>query len=394
MTFPLDTLGPVVNSVGISAPPYSDIYQSLIASFQAIYGSDIYIAPDSQDGQWLAILASAFNDSNQAAIAVFQAYSPIYAQGAGLSSQVKINGLSREIATNSQSQGLVVGQVGTTISNGIVKDENGNLWDLPASVVIPLTGEISVTIVAQKLGAIVASAGTINSITNPQLGWQSFVSTVDAIIGTIVETDAVLRKRQAFSTALPSQSILNGIEAAIGNVNGVQRFFVYENDTGVIDVNGIPAHSISPVVDGGISTDIATAIQLKKPPGIQTYGDTPIVVRDSKGFPITINYFILDNAPIYFQITIKALDNYISATGVALRNAIVQYVNALAIGEDVYPSQVMAAASLLGTNFDETFYITAFSLGFAVLPTGTTPLAILFKQAAQSDFANIVLTVT
>ena len=394
MTFPLATLSPVVDSAGISAPPYSDIYQSLVASFQLIYGSDIYIAPDSQDGQWLAILASAINDSNQAAIAVFQAYSPIYAQGAGLSSQVKINGLSREIATKSQAQGNVVGQVGTIILNGVVRDTNSNLWDLPASVTIPLNGVISVTVIAQKLGSIVAQAGSINTIQNPQLGWQSFVSTVDATIGAAVETDAALRARQAFSTTLPSLSIKNGIEAAIGNVNGVQRFVLYENDTGVTDVNGIPAHSLSAVVEGGISTDIGKAIQIKKPPGIQTYGSTSVTVRDSKSFPIAINYFILTNIPIFFEITIKALSGYVSSTGVAIQQAIARYATLLPIGEDVYPSQVQGAASLIDTNLDETFYITNFKLGTSVAGLATVPIIINFNQAASTSLTNISLIVT
>lgn len=394
MTFPLATLAPVINSAGISAPPYSDIYQSLVASFQLIYGSDIYVAPDSQDGQWLAILAAGINDVNQAAVAAFQAYSPLYAQGAGLSSQVKINGLAREIATNSQSQGDVVGQVGTIVTNGVVKDENGNLWNLPASVVIPITGVISVTVVAQKLGSIVAATGTIDKIVNPQLGWQSFVSTVDADIGAAVETDAALRARQKFSTALPSLSILNGIEGAVANVNGVKRSIIYENDTGITDINGIPAHTISAVVEGGLSNLIAKAIQIKKPPGIQTYGNTSIIVRDTKSFPIKINYFILAEIAIYFEITIKALDSYISSTGIAIRNAILNYVNGLTIGEDIYPSQVQGAASLIGTGLEESFYITSFKLGLSAGSLGTIPIVIAFNEAARNLFENDALIVT
>lgn len=393
MTFPLATLSPIIDATGISAPVYNDIYQSLIASFQNIYGSDIYIAPDSQDGQWLAVLAAAINDSNQAAIAVFQAYSPFYAQGAGLSSQIKLNGLARAIATNSQSQGNVIGVVGTVVLNGVVKDVNGNLWNLPASVTIPLAGTISVTIIAQTAGAIVAPAGSINSITNPQLGWQSFISTSNAVAGAPVESDAALRVRQKFSTALSALSIKNAIEASIGNVNGVTRFFVYENDTGATDVNGVPAHSLAPVVEGGISTAIAKAIQLKKAPGIQTYGSTSVIAYDSKGLPITINYFILAAIPIYFEITIKVLPGYSSSTGVAINNAIMAYINGLTIGEDVYPSQVQGAASLIGTGLDLTFYITLFRLGLSVGTLGTGLIVIPFNSAANNIVANNTLII-
>jgi hypothetical protein len=64
-TYPLPTLSAQVTSAGISAPAYSDILLSLQASFRAIYGSDAYLEADSQDGQFLAIMAQAINDCNQ-----------------------------------------------------------------------------------------------------------------------------------------------------------------------------------------------------------------------------------------------------------------------------------------------------------------------------------------
>jgi uncharacterized phage protein gp47/JayE len=393
-TYPLQTLAPTIDGNGISAPSYIDIQQSLIASFQAIYGVGIYVAPDSQDGQWIAILAKSIYDSNQAAIACFLAFSPTYDQGIGLSAMVKINGLTRLVPSKSTAVGNVIGVAGTIITNGVVKDASGNLWNLPASVTIPISGSISETVTAQKDGAITALAGTINGIASPQLGWQSFTSTVDAVAGAPTESDIALRNRQTFSTALPSLGIKAGIYAAIGNVAGVTRFWVYENDTGNTDADGIPAHSFSAVVLGGSVSDIANAIGLKKPPGIQTYGSTSMVVHDQKGLPATINYYPLTLVPIYFDITIKALAGYVSTTGTELKKALSTFVNALAIGEDVYVSQAQAASALIGLGIGQTFYITIFKLGTAPAPTGTTNLAIAFNAAGTSLTADIALTVT
>lgn len=392
-TYPLATLAPTVDMTGISAPSYTDIYQSLVASFQAIYGSGIYISPDSQDGQWLAILAKAISDSNQAAVAVFQAFSPTYAQGAALSSLVKLNGLLRSVATNSTAVGTVIGVAGTIITNGVVQDANNNLWNLPASVVIPVGGSISVTVTAQKQGSIVALSGTINKIYTPQLGWQSFTSTGDAVPGMPIETDAALRSRQSVSAALPALGIRDAIYAAIGNVVGVTRLAVYENDTGITDANGIPAHSLSAVVQGGSSADIGAAIG-RKPPGAQTYGTTPVVVYDTYGLPTTINYFQLASVQIYFAVTIKALPGYVSTTGAALVAALVDFVNSLEIGEDVYAAQTQAAASLIGSAIGQTFYITSFTLGLSAAPVGTANLVIAFNEAAACSAANVGLTVT
>jgi hypothetical protein len=63
-TYPLATLACTIDENGISAPSYADILASLQASFQSIYGSDIYIEADSQDGQWLATIAQIINDGN------------------------------------------------------------------------------------------------------------------------------------------------------------------------------------------------------------------------------------------------------------------------------------------------------------------------------------------
>lgn len=392
-TYPLTTLAPTIDATGITAPAYSDIYQSLIASFQAIYGSAIYIDPDSQDGQWLAILASAINDSNQAAIACFQAFSPTYSQGGGLSSLVKINGLSRNVSSYSTAVGNVIGVAGTLVSGGIVVDINGNKWALPASVTVPIGGSIAVTVTAVNPGSLIAPIGTINKIYNPQFGWQSFTSTTDAIPGAPVEDDPTLRARQAISTSLPALGIKESIVAAIGNVPGVTRYQVYENDGGTTDANGVPAHTLSAVVLGGTVANLTAAIASKKAPGIQTYGSTSGTVYDQYGLPVTINYFVLALVPIYYAVTIKALPGYVSTTGIALQQALVDFTNALSIGEDIYTSQAQAAASLIALGVGQTFYITSFALGFAASPSTTANLTVAFNQAASCQVSNVGLTV-
>ncbi len=393
-TYPLATLAPTIDQYGITAPTYNDIYQSLIASFQSIYGSDIYISPDSQDGQWLAVLAQAQHDSNQAAIAVYQSQSPSYAQGAGLSSLVKINGLTRQIATNSTAVGNVVGTVGTIVTNGVVEDANGNLWNLPASVTIPSLGTIAVTVTAQNQGAIFAVSGTINKIYNPQLGWQSFTSTSDAVPGAAVETDAALRARQSSSVALPALGIKESIFSSIGNVSGVQRWTVYENPTATTDVNGVPAHSFDVIVEGGTVTDIATTIAARKPPGIQTYGGTSYTVYDALGLPVVINFDVLGVVQTYYNITIKALGGYVGTYAADIQNAVTAFINSLGIGEDVYVPQVSAVASLINLPEGQTFKVTSVALGTAPSPVGASDIAIAFNQAASVLPANITITVT
>lgn len=407
-TYPLATLSAQITDAGISAPGFTDILASLQASYQSIYGSDIYIAPDSQDGQFLALIASAIHDNNQAMIAVYQSYSPTYAQGAGLSSQVKLNGLSRLVPTHSTAVGTAIGQAGTVITNGVVKDANGNKWDLPASVTIPISGSISVTVTAQEAGALQAGIGFINEIDTIMLGWQSFSNTSAAVVGSPTESDAQLRKRQTISTALPALSNLDSILASIGNVIGVQRYAVYENATATTDANGIPAHSIAPVISGGSVADLVQAIAVRKPPGIQTYGDTSGIYYDPVGMPVTINYHALTQVPIYVSVDITALPGYTSSTGDLIIAAVADAINNLGIGEDVYFTRLFAPANLAGASAEsvsgllapqlaalsETYHTTAITIGLSVGTKAASDLTIAYNAAATALEADIVLTVT
>jgi uncharacterized phage protein gp47/JayE len=396
MTYPLATLAPTIGTNGITIPTYNDVYQSMIAIFQNIYGSDIYIAPDSQDGQMIAAFSKAINDSNVAAVALFNSFSPSYATGAQLSSLVKINGLTRLVATNSSAVGNVIGQAGTIIANGMVQDTNGNIWNLPATVMIPGGGSIAVTVIAQAPGAIAATIGSINQIVNPQLGWQSFSNTVQATTGSPVETDAALRLRQQASVSLPALGIIQALSAAIGNIAGVNRFLIYENATGAADANGVPANSIAVIAEGGSAAAIAQAIYNKKSPGCRTYGTTTVGIIDSKGNLNNINFFAMVEQPIYVSLTIQHLTGYVSTTATAIINAITAFINSLAIGQDVYYSQLYGVASLAGqvAAGSENFYITALTLGTAPAPVGTANIIIPYNQAAQmASSANVVLTV-
>jgi uncharacterized phage protein gp47/JayE len=392
-TYPLPTLGPTISATGISIPSYSDVYLSLIAKFQEIYGSDIYVSADSQDGQWLAAMAKAIDDSNQAAVSIFMSFSPTYAQGNQLSSVVKINGIARNTSGYSTADGYVVGEVGRTISNGVVQDSVGNLWNLPVSVTIPPAGQILVTIIAQQPGAIGASAGTINKIYNPQLGWQEFYSTTDASVGAPVETDAELRLRQTQSTALGSLTVLDGIAGAIANLTGVTQVKAYENDTGLTDSDGLPPHSISMVVEGGDATAIATAIMNKKTPGAYTYGSTVVPVTDNLGLTHDIRFFVPTQEEITVEITLRAFAGYSSTTADAIKTAVADYINALLIGQDVLITKLYVPAQLNSIAASSTFeLITLLAAVVGDTPT-TSDVLIPFNGVAKCSISDINITV-
>jgi uncharacterized phage protein gp47/JayE len=406
-TYPLATLAAQVDGNGISAPTFEDIFASLQTSFAQIYGSDAVLTADSQDGQLLAVFATAIHDCNQTAVAVFNAFSPSYAQGAGLSSIVKLNGLARLVPTKSTVNVTVSGDIGTVITNGVVGDGTNN-WDLPASVVIPSAGELVVTATAQQAGAVPAGVGAISKIVTPTMGWTGVTNLAAATPGAPLETDATLRRRQTLSSSLPAQSVVASIGASLASVPGVLSYVIYENDTNTTDANGVPAHSICAVVEGGDVNAIAAAIAFKKTPGTGTFGSTSIVVYDASGVPSTIRFYVLTLVSIDITVNVTAISGYVSSTTDKIRAALAQYVNTLGTGDDSYIGRLWGPADLQGQAAQDatgltqaqldvlsrSYKVTSITQGAHGGALSAADFVVAFNQAAFVDVANIVVNVT
>jgi uncharacterized phage protein gp47/JayE len=390
-TFPLATLGPTITAAGISIPPYTDVYQSLQASFQAIFGSDAYIDPDSQDGQMLAIVAKAITDCNLQAVNIYNSFSPATAVGRALANNVKINAIKKKIATASTAVLEIVGQVGREITDGLAEDASGNKWALPASVVIPPAGFILVTATCQADGAISADANTITKIATPTLGWQSVTNPDPAAPGAPIESDGALRIRQSRSTALPSQTILAGIVGALYELDGVVEVTPYENDTDATDVNGLPEHSICFVILGGDSQEIAETILRKKTPGAYTYGDVVIPVVDQFGYTNMIRYFIPDEVDIKVEVTIDPLAGYTTAVGEQIKEAVAAYINALGSGKGVIIPKLYVPAQLDFGQGSETYDLQSIRIAIVPAAFGTANISVAFNARAVCDVANITI---
>ena len=394
MTFPLTTLSAAVTPAGISSPGYADILSSLQASYRIIHGADVYLGPDTQDGQQLAIFARAQFDTNQALISVYNSFSPQFAQGAGLSSVVKINGIARLVASNSQVDLLIGGTVGTVIADGRAVDAVGNSWNLPASVTIPPAASILVTATCSVAGAIAAAVGTISTIGTPTFGWSTVTNPSAASLGAPVESDATLRRRQSLSVSLPALTVLASTVAAVQAITGVTEVVAYENDTNSADANGLPPHSIAIVVVGGDASAIARAIMVKKTPGCLTYGTTVVPVVDSVGITHNIAFFVPTNVAISVAITIQALAGYAASAVVDIKQAVSDYINtSLLIGQSVFISRLYLPAQLGGLGASGTFELRSLLASASPAAPTAADIPIAFNAQATCTPAGVTVTV-
>ncbi|MEX5804551.1 baseplate J/gp47 family protein [Citrobacter freundii] len=398
MALNLDSLGlsATVTAEGISAPDYQTILETLTSYFQQIYGSDAYLEPDSKDGQMVALVALAIHDANNAAISVYNCFSPATGFGSALTSNVKINGIARKGATNSTVDLLLTGTAGATITNGSVRDQNNIIWNLPASVSISVDGTVQATATSANSGAIAALAGTITTINTPTRGWTSVTNPTAATVGTPAETDAELRIRQGQSVSLPSITPFEGVDGAIANVAGVTRHKLYENDTGAVDANGLPPHSITAIVEGGDITEIAQTIRGSKGQGTSTYGTTSVTVPDIYGNPHVISFSRSTDVPVYGHITLKAFAGYTSQIGVQIQQAVADYINGLTIGDSVLLSRIYSPANLGVVSGGSARYydIQELLIGKSSGSLAAANIDIAYNESASCNPANIAITVT
>jgi uncharacterized phage protein gp47/JayE len=347
--FPL----PVINENGLTLPQFTDVHEWWKTVHREIYGQDIYIENDSQDGQYIGITAKALHDLYSVAESAYNAYSPSSAQGIGLSRVVKINGLRRKVPTHSSVDVRIIGWPGTVITNGTVSDALGHQWDLPQNTVIPPEAELVVTVIARDPGEIYAAPNTITTIDTATRGWQSVINPEASTSGMPVETDPMLRVRQSISTALPAKSQFESLVGAVAALEGTNRYRGYENPNFSTDENGIPANAIALVVEGGDAGEIAATIFRKKGGGTPTFGTTSYSVIDLAGIPHKIYFSRPRQAEVTISIPIKPLAKFTITKDISIRTAVSNWVNSHKIGDHLYLEEIATPARLISETFPE-----------------------------------------
>jgi uncharacterized phage protein gp47/JayE len=391
--------------MGISSLVYVDAtgyyyadYPTFLAfetqAYKNIYGTDVYLGADSQDGQLIAARAQANYDTAALGAVIYNSMSVAGAQGAGLARLVKLNGVKKQLPTNSTVDLTIGGTVGTNIANGIATDSLNQQWLLPASVTIPSAGTIIATAMALNPGAVAAQANTITTIFTPTRGWQTVNNVSAATLGVALETDASLRTRQGNSTAIPSQTVFDGTKGAVANVTGVTASRGYENATPSTDGNGIPRNSIAMIVAGGDAMAIAQAIQIHKTPGTGTYGTTTEVVYDSHGMPLNIAFSRPTQVEITAAITLKALTGYSSVYTALIQQAAVDFINANGIGNNVLVTKLMVAINLVGTAYGATFDILTLAIARYPATPAFANVTIAYNEIAEATLTDVTITVT
>lgn len=392
---------PNIGAAGLSVPLFTDIQQALLDAFQSIYGSSTYLGNDSSDFQWITALALKLSDNMSLCQLAYSSRSPLTAIGSALDSVCKINGIARLSASVSTAIVVLTGTPGTPITNGVIQDVNGVLWQMASIVTIGSGGTQNALVACQQVGAVSANANTITlPVGGFTAGWTSVTNPSPATVGTPAEADSAFRARQSVSASLPSSTRLAATQAALEAIPGVTRTNVLENQLSTTDAFGNQGHSLTCVVQGGTEIAIGTAIFLNRGIGCNTQGATvPTMVLQPVTDPNSGNVTVIGFCRPVFQnvfvsVTVHGFNlAFTVQTEVSIKNILVSYLNSLEIGETITQSGLIASAMSINPNISlPIFSVRALTFDTHSSPTNTTDLPMLFFWVAAGDISRIVLT--
>jgi uncharacterized phage protein gp47/JayE len=400
-------ISPAITPQGFYRPErLADILELLKARLRGIFGNDINLDPDTQDGQMVAVFAEAIDDVVQLVEDAYNARNPNAATGNSLYSTCLLNGVKKAPG----SYATVALNV-TTIAGAIIPQ-----WTLVSDTVTGVEyqitteitgtgGVVACTGLATKKGTAQSQIGNVTKVVNPTYGLVGVTNPSLSAAAAPEETDEQLRIRRTTSAALPSQGLTDGVRAALLALSNHPKVKVWENQANATaNAKGtdaaLPAHSLTCIVSTGSGTDIARAIYLKKSQGVTTVGALFQVVSDSYGNPQTVHYSLATPVRTVVNITYVEIPGQgfgAQAGENAVAAALAAWVAAnQEIGADVVWAHVFspANAAVPGINGLPAFDIKSLKLGRY---GGTTPaqadLSIAYNELATLDASDVSVTV-
>lgn len=328
-----------LSATGLTVNSTLEIVANLTAAFQAIYGPDVNVGPNSPDGQLIGILAQAIEDNLQLLVQVYNSFAVDSAFGIILDQRVALSGIIRNQGTYTVAYVAVTATQAITLpgqdvliltpgaSVFTVSDTAGNQYQLQTSYSFPGAATTTLAFVSVTIGQLQTAPNTIQTIVTvtPGISGVNNPTTASDIEGIPEETDPQLKIRQAESYFLQAVAPADAIRAALLSVPDCVDAYVAENDTAA-PVLGVPAHGLWIIVNGGTTANIGTAIYKKKNPGCALVGAQSYSVVRPQGNTATM---VWDNAlteTLFIQATLvpripgQSFD--VVADGIALADAL------------------------------------------------------------------------
>ena len=332
-----------ITDKGLTVERLDEILARKSQQMRDIYGQDINLNADTPDGQWIGVESQGIADFNEVLAGVYAMSDPTTAVGRWLDVQLKYAGLERNRATFSYLNDVQFTVVNNTIipEGYTLTDENGTEW-VTTNTATSTGTSLVMQLHSVEVGAFHLASGKPLTPKTIVLGVQAVTTTSDSVLGKTQESDAEALARFLRSYTINNLDEREGLEGALLALTDVRDAKVHENYTNATDANGVEAHSINPVVIGGVSEDIALQILKKKAVGCGLQGSQSV----------TVFYEGLDRIVKFDRSTAVDIDVKITVVRNSLAVAVDQQAiidalqsSSFMIAEDVVAGSLYAVAS-------------------------------------------------
>ncbi len=395
-----------INAAGVKGKSLAEYLAEMQSRYLDI-DSGWNIGQETPDGLQIAAWCETLANLDEQVTFAYQSVDPQSAVGQQLDRIAMFSGINRQAATFSTATVNFTGVNGTIVPAGtqIRNRSTDTLWATDGGVIIS-GGVASVGVTCLEPGASIGSPGDLSIIATPVGGLQSVTNVAAASLGQDEETDQALRVRRNDSVALPGSNQIDSLYAALGNVTGVKQVRIFENAEDTTDADGVTAHSMAILVDGGADADILRAIASRKNPGCGLNRDSAFpnkVNGDTttpRGQPVNITFFRpeLVTAYVHIQIADTTLSEADKSTIVdeVVAYSLLGFQSASSgfnregfrIGENVAAGRLYTPVNYIVAG---NGYVQSIQLGLDALTINSQVLAIAFNQLGVLDPENITV---
>ena len=268
----------IIDANGFKAESFTEILTRLSNGLKNIYGQDINLDQDTQDGQQLGIQANIISDFQDLALYIYNSMDPDLADGANFDKLLKL--LARTRLPSSRSTVDIEMVLNKTVSipaSYTIKDLNNQNWIIGTAQTLD-AGTHLVSFYSEDWGNITAEPNTINEQVTILTEVVSINNPESAISGRDEESIVQVRERRNKILEINASSTIGSIIGKILDLNGVVDAVPYENMTKIYDpVRDIQPNSYWIVVKGGDISQISEIIAKDKTGGTGLKGKVETV---------------------------------------------------------------------------------------------------------------------
>jgi hypothetical protein len=341
MTLSLDNSGLQIDTV-------ASVVSTMTNELRTEFGLDVIVSDTSQVGKLMKVFARQIVSTQQGLLDVSSSLSLDQATGVQLVRLAQLNGTSRIAATRSTIDMRAIGNGGTAIGDKRVRSNDTNaVFRVPLGTVIPASGVVTFTAVADQTGDVQAFAGDTWTIVDQVAGWTGVGALTDYVPGSPQESQEALRGRARQAARANARATEPAVREALAAIPGmVSADGIFNRRPVAFD--GVPAFTVEPILDGSFSAqDVGATLYNSLGETTPTFGSTSVSITTPTGGTFTANYTQVETLRIQFRITLDTTGAEVTLDldyEQRVINAVVAYANSLTRGLNVSPAIAAARA--------------------------------------------------